>query len=886
MRRNRLQFVLLALVAIASLTYYLASASAVLEQLYGDRVARNPTYHGFHLQAVTGLTPEAKSAGVSMGDSVLAIDGRPFTGYSVMLEELRKSHAGDLMQLTIQPENAAGAPRTVSVQLAPVYATRPGFLELAARVFFLQILFPLGCLLLGLWVVAAKPRDKNAWFLLGIMEYFLIIFGENQFWPGPLFAFTGIWGDIGAAVGPMSIMLFGIYFPDRSSFDVSAPWIKWVLGGLLTVFLPFLIFYSFGFAFSFRSIIWLAPRLAPVLKALQLVVMVAIGLYFACLGRKAAAAMSPGVQRRLGILYAGSTIANAPMFLVVLYSMFTGRDLGNGVPPYLFFGALLVFTLFPISLAYVVVVHRAMDLRILIRQGTKYALAKSSLWFLRALTGFLLALAVMHALRHHPVKLEDATLVVALALLLLVVRFRTTKVLSSWIDRKFFREAYSTEQVLAELATQAQGFAETPALIHTVSDCISNALHVDRIAVLLRSGDTFRLQYATGIEPAGELLLPNNSETIANLNLVKSPANVYLDNPDSWLLAATDAERSALRNLGAEMLLPLRGRNRLLGVMALGPKRSEEAYSRSDRALLQSVAVHTGLSIENSELLHSLAAEAAQRERINHEIEIAREVQERFLPQSYPEVPGVELAGACRPAQGVGGDYYDFIEMKTTDPGSSNGELSLGIAIGDVSGKGISAALLMASLRASLRGLTRNSNGDLATMMYEVNELVYEASTSNRYATFFFAHLDPIRRQLTYVNAGHNAPALLRRQSGNSHPFEITRLEAGGPVIGLIPGATYQQSTFTLQPGDILLAFTDGISEAMTYEEEEWGEDRLIECLAQCPDMPAAALVKCLVEAADTFAAGAPQHDDMTLLVLKMLPVRSGTLPAADLIIP
>jgi sigma-B regulation protein RsbU (phosphoserine phosphatase) len=448
----------------------------------------------------------------------------------------------------------------------------------------------------------------------------------------------------------------------------------------------------------------------------------------------------------------------------------------------------------------------------------------------------------------------------------MIVRFRTTKVLSSWIDRKFFREAYSADQILGELATQAQGFTETQPLIRTVSECISNALHVDRIAVLLRSGDTFRLQYAVGVDAGHEVLLPGSSKTIRNLDLAKSPASVYLDNPDGWLLAATDGERAALRELGAEMLLPLRGRNRLLGVMALGPKRSEEPYSRSDRGLLQSVAMHTGLSIENSDLMRSLAAEAAQRERINREIEIAREVQERFLPQSYPVVAGVELAGACRPAQGVGGDYYDFIEMK--DPHGGGG-MSLGIAIGDISGKGISAALLMASLRASLRGLTRNSSGDLAAMLREVNALVYEASSSNRYATFFFAQLDPASRRLTYVNAGHNAPALLRP---GAKGVEVVRLEAGGPVIGLIEDCVYEQSTLDLRPGDILLAFTDGISEAMNHDDEEWGEERLIERLARCPEMPAAALVDCLVKAADEFAAGAPQHDDMTLLILKVLP--------------
>ncbi len=869
MRSSRPQLVLLALVAVGSLAYYIASVSATLEQVYGDRVARNPTFHGFRLRVATGVREEAAHAGVHWGDPIVAINGRPFTGYNVLLQELRKSHAGDVMRLTLLPPSANGQPsaaHTVTVQLAPEYAKPPGAVELISRILFLGILFPLACLLLGIWVVAARPRDKNAWFLLGILEYFVVIFAGDQFWAGALFAFTSYWTVIGTVVGPLSIMFFGIYFPERSKLDVKHPWAKWALTGILVTLLPFALLYNYGFAFSFQSVAWLAPFMSYVTQAFTLGSMVAIGIYFACLGEKSSSASSPDGRRRLRILYVGSTVGNFPLFLLVLYAVLTGRDIGSGIPPYLFLAALFLFTLFPISLAYVVVVHRAMDLRIILRQGTKYALARSSLWLIRALTGLLLALAIIHALRNRPVRWDDALLVVALAALLMIVRFRTTKVLSSWIDRKFFREAYSADQILGELATQAQGFTETQPLIRTVSECISNALHVDRIAVLLRSGDTFRLQYAVGVDAGHEVLLPGSSKTIRNLDLAKSPASVYLDNPDGWLLAATDGERAALRELGAEMLLPLRGRNRLLGVMALGPKRSEEPYSRSDRGLLQSVAMHTGLSIENSDLMRSLAAEAAQRERINREIEIAREVQERFLPQSYPVVAGLELAGACRPAQGVGGDYYDFIEMK--DPHGGGGT-SLGIAIGDISGKGISAALLMASLRASLRGLTRNSSGDLAAMLREVNALVYEASSSNRYATFFFAQLDPASRRLTYVNAGHNAPALLRP---GAKGVEVVRLEAGGPVIGLIEDCVYEQSTLDLRPGDILLAFTDGISEAMNHDDEEWGEERLIERLARCPEMPAAALVDCLVKAADEFAAGAPQHDDMTLLILKVLP--------------
>jgi phosphoserine phosphatase RsbU/P len=200
------------------------------------------------------------------------------------------------------------------------------------------------------------------------------------------------------------------------------------------------------------------------------------------------------------------------------------------------------------------------------------------------------------------------------------------------------------------------------------------------------------------------------------------------------------------------------------------------------------------------------------------------------------------------------------------------GATSLGIAIGDISGKGISAALLMASLRASLRALTRANDCNLAEVLREVNSLIYEGSAANRYATFFFARLNPVTRQLTYVNAGHNAPALIRRGVGKDGQATVFRLEAGGPVIGLLPNSEYEQAAVQLELGDIFVAFTDGISEAMTVDGDEWSEEGLIEELIRSPALPATALVKRLFDAADAFAAGAPQHDDMTLLVLKMLP--------------
>jgi sigma-B regulation protein RsbU (phosphoserine phosphatase) len=351
-----------------------------------------------------------------------------------------------------------------------------------------------------------------------------------------------------------------------------------------------------------------------------------------------------------------------------------------------------------------------------------------------------------------------------------------------------------------------------------------------------------------------------DAQTVERLRAKKEPMRIYLDDRDGWVeRTATGSERDLLERLNTELLLPLGVKNELSGFISLGAKQSEAPYSPTDLKLLQSVANQTGLALENSHLTAAIASAVAQRETLNREVEIAREVQERLFPQDLPRVEGLDYCGACRPALGVGGDYYDFLLLPHG---------VLGIAIGDVSGKGIAAALLMASLQASLRGQAIRGTSDLADMISNVNRLVYDASASNRYATFFYAQYEQATRRLTYVNAGHNPPMILRKHDGE---WQIIRLEEGGAVVGLLPNFPYVQATVELEKGDMLLAFTDGISEAMNPDDEEWGEENLIETAKAYDGLPAADTISRIVEAADRFANGAKQHDDMTLMVVRLV---------------
>ncbi len=341
------------------------------------------------------------------------------------------------------------------------------------------------------------------------------------------------------------------------------------------------------------------------------------------------------------------------------------------------------------------------------------------------------------------------------------------------------------------------------------------------------------------------------------LKTEKQPTRVYFDDPDSWVYQTPDMskeERGRLQTLQPELLLPFSVKDELLGFISLGQKLSEAPYSATDLRLLSSVATQTGLALEVSRLTTAMGRELAARERLNRELEIAREVQEHLFPQHFPSIAGLDYAGLCRPAREVGGDYYDFLELP---------EGKFGVAIGDVSGKGIGASLMMASLGASLRGQAAVVES-LPELIQRVNNLVYGASSINRYATFFYAEYDPRHRQLSYVNAGHNPPVIVRRT-------EIFRLEAGGPPVGLLPNICYQQGSISLEPGDLVALFTDGISESMNNQDEEWSEARLIELAKTCTGLTAAESMNRIMTAAQTFAAGAPQHDDMTVVTLRVL---------------
>uniref|UniRef100_A0A7V4XQR9 GAF domain-containing protein n=1 Tax=Acidobacterium capsulatum TaxID=33075 RepID=A0A7V4XQR9_9BACT len=833
---------------LAGLSYWVSGLIADWDwTVHASHHVREPFGFDSDSLAVTSVKPEAAKAGLKVGDKIVSLDGVPYHG-QLQWNDVTEVTPGTMLFAGYR--SADGKLGTAAIQLRPEKSPLGKNIVAVLTVFFGM---PLICLLLASWVLFARPGDRNAWLLYFLLAFPSVMYYQPGNWPSQILVLQLIWYQMLQFFGILCLLLFGVYFPERSRIDIRFPWLKYL------IIVPMLGIFVILAPLVTRELVsngnpaWLTTTANYAKYADNALNLLCVLGCLALMLDKLRAASSPDTRRRMRVLLSGMSVGLGSLLIVFILLPDLGVNLGaHGM--WLIYVGTAFFTFAPASMVYVVLVERAMDVRVLVRAGTRYLLARTGIWVAQTL--LIVAAAYILVVPHAHTRGTAANDWIGPAIfvaLVLGLRFVARKRAREWLDRKFFREAYNAEQVMTELSEEVLRFTETQPLLETVVRRIADTLHVENIALLLRSGESFQLQQAIGLPMDGTLTLTAHSSAVRRLALSNEPARLSERRPDAWYLMADSTERQTLDGLHAEVLLPVPGRQRLMGVMALGSKKSEAAYSKSDLRLLQMVASQTGLALEVSELVQSLAHEAAQRERTQREIEIAREVQERLFPQDAPSLLGGSLAGFCRPAQGVGGDYYDMIQLR---------DGRIGIAIGDVSGKGISAALLMASLRASLRGLTLATHNNFACLMEQMNGLVYEASAQNRYATFFFGAFDPKTRELECVNAGHNPPLILRGD-------KVISIEASGPVVGLLPKAQYTEQRIPLEAGDLLLLYTDGISEAMTAREEEWGEERMIEAAREAARGSAAQILGAILQAADRFTAGAPQHDDMTLLVLK-----------------
>jgi sigma-B regulation protein RsbU (phosphoserine phosphatase) len=333
-----------------------------------------------------------------------------------------------------------------------------------------------------------------------------------------------------------------------------------------------------------------------------------------------------------------------------------------------------------------------------------------------------------------------------------------------------------------------------------------------------------------------------------------SPARVE-ELPEEGLL------RQRLEAHRARLVVPLVSADHGLGFVALGAPAGDRAYEDDDLTFAAGLAAQAAVAFENAWYF----AETLRRETLERDLRLAGEIQLKLFPAVLPQPPGWQLAARNRPASEVGGDYYDALPASAVARSFGAGASSCTpylLCIADVSGKGMAAALLMSSLQASLRALLGTGSA-LEDLVTQANDLIHASSPSNKFVTAFFVLLDPESGICRYVNAGHNEGFVVRADG------YLEALSPGGMPLGLFPGGTYRPGELTLEAGDLLVLYTDGVNEANNAEGEEWGDERMQQAMAGHAGDSAQEVVDGLFREVDRFAAGAPQYDDITMLVVQ-----------------
>lgn len=397
---------------------------------------------------------------------------------------------------------------------------------------------------------------------------------------------------------------------------------------------------------------------------------------------------------------------------------------------------------------------------------------------------------------------------------------------------------------LFDLSREFNATLDREQIVKLLSFALMGQMLVRSYMLLLRPTErkgSLEVAATKGIEPVvlDEPLL----ESLCDLNRM-----VLLDDDEGgrW---------EALREEGIELILPLRHQGETCGVLGLGPKMTGQPYSPDDVEFLEALGNLAYVSIQNVYLIQ----EQIEKERLAKEIRLARQIQDRLLPQDLPAFEGLDVAARTRPSRMVGGDYYDVIDL-----GGGRGL----VAVADVTGKGLPASLLMANLQACLHTLAP-MDMSLEEATGHINRVICENTDPTTFITFFHTLYEPEEGCLRYVNAGHNPPIAIRAD-GTLH-----ELEEGGLLLGVMSGAAYEAGRFEIEPGDCIALFTDGVTEAMSPEEELYGEERLTALLRKHREGAAELILEAVMEDVRRFT-GDPEYwsDDVTLVLMKIDRVR------------
>ncbi|MGO9018683.1 MAG: SpoIIE family protein phosphatase [Syntrophobacteraceae bacterium] len=813
-------------------------------------------------RVVANITEPGHAGGIQDGDYILEVNGRTFSSYDEFQEARNQKIGGSNTYLVKRGGN--------EVEIT-IWTTPRGYRFVLGKNLPSSLL-GMFVMAVGILVFLMKPYHRVSWIFLlfmcttGILTLFL--YRPPQLLIPKCLEFMHIFSF---AFTPAGFFHLALGFPEETTLLRRYPKVQLVPYVISAVL--------FTYILSKADTLIRAPHWC--MTAIALYMAAGVLFFLACCLKGGFKSPSQIVRLRSKVMLIGFGVCTLPP----LVNFVLGAVSNIRILPTSDYNAIF-FIAFPISVGYSIVKHDLFGFDTIIKRTYGYVITTGAVAGSYALFVFITNLLFGHlAIAQSP--LFPLSFVLAVIFFFNPIRNRMQR----YIDKLFYRLEYDYRETVQKISESMRSLLRLDQISKVMMETVLDVMFVESGCIFVRGegegifrciragGDIFTERDSrktgqhsakTGLErtrqitgdfssqrDGGDGVLPEFSADeplMAKLAEKKREVTIYDVQEDPDYEESRSECEQVFEKMSATLILPLIYEEQLIGMMPLGRKKSGKTYRREDIILLHTLANQGVVAIKNA----SLVKEVIEKERMEEELAIARDLQMSMLPATCPEIEGFLLAAHCISAREVGGDFYDFIEMEGG---------RLGLVLGDVTGKSVSGALVTAASRSILRILSEQEGLGVDQIMVRANRRIKKDIMSGMFVALLLGVIEPGGRTLALSNAGQTQPVIFRSRTG-----EASLLETEGDTfpLGIIEECDYQETRIDLEPGDKVVFYTDGIVEAMNSEQEIFGFDRLIEIVKESGFMSADQLLGEVLSKVNDFVGGAPQHDDITLITLSV----------------